>query len=67
VIPTHTNLISPRAFGEIEGAIDILRTYSVEAAQKWYAKLLNVLKSLTWSPERFPFAPEDTWYRAGLR
>jgi plasmid stabilization system protein ParE len=67
VTPTHTNLISPKAFDEIEEVIDILCSYSGDVARSWYAKLVDHLKSLTWSPERFPLAPEDDWYRTGIR
>jgi plasmid stabilization system protein ParE len=67
VTPTHTNLISPRAFDEIEEVIDILCSYSGDVARRWYTRLLDQLKSLTWLPERFPLAPEDNWYRSGIR
>jgi len=65
--PTHSIILTTPAFDEIDAIISILRDYSPEAAQRWYARFWAILKSLEWSPERFPIAPEDEHFRIGLR
>jgi plasmid stabilization system protein ParE len=65
--PTHSIILTTPAFDEIDIIIGILRRYSAETAQRWFARFWAVVKSLEWNPERFPIAPEDEHYHVGLR
>jgi plasmid stabilization system protein ParE len=63
----HTVRITARALREIDEALAWLGERSPRAAGRWYAHLVEAIRSLEDNPERHALAPESEWYPGELR
>src|SRR5262245_41672151 len=59
--------ITARALREIDDALDWLSGRSRAAAARWHEQLMEAVRSLEDSPERWGLASESEWYPGELR
>jgi plasmid stabilization system protein ParE len=59
--------ITDVAYAEVAQAFAWLARRSAAAAERWRQGLFGVIDSLSELPERCPLAPEEEWFRGGLR
>jgi plasmid stabilization system protein ParE len=63
---TYSPQITAKALREIDEALEWRSKRSMTAADRWYVKLMEAIRSLADNPEHCGFAPESEWY-PGIR